>query len=194
MGPLCTQVPSTLSCPRHLRGAPRFLQLMAGTTGPQATTICRQTYPLSNKFSPTPGPAKEDRIMSPFTLTGTRPWATALWEGLPERMGPQLTLTCLALRRKAQANRLVRADRNQHPGATHLASSFLLALAGQYSRTVHSLTEPLPPWPNVGTALLGRSICVVPGTAQPHSPSQDKALRKSMSFPYLAPAQATPSS
>lgn len=123
MGPLCTQVPSTPSCPRHLREAPHFLQLMVGTTGAQATTICRQTYPLSNKFSPTPGPAKEDRTMSPFTLTGTGPW-----EGLPERMGSQLTLTRLAIRMKAQANRLVRTDSNQHPGATHLASSFLLAL------------------------------------------------------------------
>lgn len=123
--PLCTQVPSTSS--RHLRGAPRFLQLMVGTTGPQATTICRQTYPLSNKFSPTPGSVKEDRIMSPFTLTGTGPWATDLWEGLPERMGPQLTLTLLAIRMKDQANRLVSTYRNQHPGATHLASSFLLA-------------------------------------------------------------------
>lgn len=120
-------VPPTPSCPRHLRGAPHFLQLMVGTTGPQDTTICTQTFPLSNKFSPTPGPAKEDRIISPVTLTGTKPWATDLWEGLPERMGPQLTLTRLATRMKAQANRLVRTDRNQHPGATHLASSFLLA-------------------------------------------------------------------
>lgn len=108
VGPLCTRVPSTPSCPRHLRGAPRFLQLIVGTTGSQANTICRQTYPLSNKFSPTPGLAKEDRIMSPFTMTGTEPWATDLWEGLPERMGPRLTLTRSAIRMKAQANRPVR--------------------------------------------------------------------------------------
>lgn len=52
----------------------------------------------------------------------------------------------------------------QEPTPRSHPSGFILpaGLAGQYSRTVYSLTEPLPPWPNVGTALLGRSICGVP--------------------------------
>lgn len=53
------------------------------------------------------------------------PQAT-LWKGLTERMGPRLTLTCLAMRRQAQANRPARTDRPPTPMErdTHQASPF----------------------------------------------------------------------
>lgn len=75
----------------------------------------------------------------------------------------------------------------QEPTPRSHPSGFILpaGLAGQYSRTVHSLTEPLPPWPNVGTALLGRSICVVPGTAQSLSPPEQSSQKVNVIFLIL---------